>query len=195
MPYQNRQRSTTSSRPILHGFHSWSLKQSITIRRYTSSQTHQRRAVAFCRRTSRPYPAWLVRRIRCPLSLEPGRKSASGTCSGTKGILLTRTDHLHQQRTSGQAYIRHESSRYLRLIDTIVCASSYHRCKKRFLRFYYFFKKRVFNVFYFWNVFYFLLEKFFILLNLLKSILNLLNFSIKRLLSDGFNTAAIKIVS
>src|SRR6218665_1520301 len=35
--------------------------------------------------------------------------------------------------------------------------------------FYYFYKKRVFNVFYFWNVFYFLVEKFFILLNPLKS--------------------------
>src|SRR6218665_4013398 len=56
-------------------------------------------------------------------------------------------------------------------------------------------KNAFFNVFYFWNVFYFLVEKFCILLNTLKILLNLLNVSIKRLLSDGFNMAAIKILS
>ena len=51
--------------------------------------------------------------------------------------------------------------------------------------FYIFFIKNAFsNVFNFLNVFYFLVAKFFILLNLLNS-------EIKRLLSDGFNTAAI----
>src|SRR6218665_1021616 len=44
-----------------------------------------------------------------------------------------------------------------------------HRCKKRFLRFFIIFiKNTFFNVFYFWNVFYFLVEKFCILLNPLK---------------------------
>ena len=40
--------------------------------------------------------------------------------------------------------------------------------KNVFYVFYYFYKKRVFKLF-FWNVFYFLVEKFFILLNPLKS--------------------------
>jgi len=47
-----------------------------------------------------------------------------------------------------------------------------------------FIKTRFFNVFYFLNFFYFLVANFFILLNLLNSY-------IKRLLSDGFNMAAI----
>ena len=55
--------------------------------------------------------------------------------------------------------------------------------KKRFYVFYLFYKKRVFKGFYFLNVFNFLVTKYFI-------ILNLLNSEIKRLLSDGFNTAA-----
>ena len=68
--------------------------------------------------------------------------------------------------------------------------------KNVFYVFYYFCKKRVFNVFTFWNVFDFLVEKYFMRLNLhAKILLNLLNFCIKRLLSDGFNMAAIKILS
>jgi len=53
--------------------------------------------------------------------------------------------------------------------------------------FYYFYKKRVLtffifgNVLYSWNVIYFLVVNFFILLKLLKILLNLLNSCIKRL--------------
>src|SRR6218665_2394209 len=77
--------------------------------------------------------------------------------------------------------------------NTHAFISFYHRCKKRFLRFFIMFiKNAYFNVFYFWNVFYFLVAKYFILLNLLRILLNLLNYCIKRLLSDGFNMAATK---
>jgi len=51
-------------------------------------------------------------------------------------------------------------------------SSAYHRCNKRYFTFFYYLKKRVFNVF--WNVFYFLVAKCFILLNQL-------NYCIKRL--------------
>src|SRR6218665_2962779 len=54
--------------------------------------------------------------------------------------------------------------------------------KKRF--FIILLKNGFFNVFLFWNIFYFLVAKFISL--------NLLNSCIKRLLSDGFNMAAIK---
>src|SRR6218665_1179445 len=65
--------------------------------------------------------------------------------------------------------------------------------KKRFLRFLLFFIKNAFLTFFiFGNVFYFLVANFFIVLNLLKILLNLPNSCIKRLLSDGFNTTAIK---
>src|SRR6218665_3650555 len=47
-----------------------------------------------------------------------------------------------------------------------------------------FIKNTFFNVFYFWNVFHFLVGNFLILLNLLNSY-------IKRLLSDGINMPAI----
>jgi len=49
---------------------------------------------------------------------------------------------------------------------------------------YYFYKKRVFNVFYFLNVFYFAVDNFVILLNQLNSYM-------KRLLNEGFNIGAI----
>jgi len=58
-----------------------------------------------------------------------------------------------------------------------------HRCQKLFYGFYYF-HKNAFLTFLFFNVFYFLMEKCVILQNLLNS-------DIKRLLSDGFNTAAV----
>src|SRR6218665_1424690 len=67
--------------------------------------------------------------------------------------------------------------------------------KKFFTFFIIFIKNSFFNVFYFWNVFYFLVEKFFYPTKPAKILLNLLNFFIKRLLSDGFNMAAIKILS
>ena len=67
--------------------------------------------------------------------------------------------------------------------------------KKFFTFFIIFIKYSFFNVFYFWNVFYFLVEKFFYPTKPAKILLNLLNFFIKRLLSDGFNMAAIKILS
>ena len=53
-------------------------------------------------------------------------------------------------------------------------------------------KKRVFNVFYFWNVFLFSSGEIFYYTKSAKILLNLLNFCIKQLLSDGFNMAAIK---
>ena len=63
--------------------------------------------------------------------------------------------------------------------------------KKRFLRFYYL-KKRVFNVFIFWNVFYFLVANFFYPTKPAKIVLNLLDSCIKRLFSGGFNMEAIQ---
>ena len=50
-------------------------------------------------------------------------------------------------------------------------------------------------VFYFWNVFLFSSGEIFYPTKPAKILLNLLNFSIKRLLSDGFNMAVIKILS
>ena len=48
--------------------------------------------------------------------------------------------------------------------------------------------------FYFWNVFYFLVENFCYPTKPAKILLNLLHFSIKQLLSDGFNMAVTKIL-
>src|SRR6218665_719300 len=69
-----------------------------------------------------------------------------------------------------------------------------HRCKKRFLRFcYYFSKKRVFKVLYFLNVFYLFYSGNFVCLTKPgKILLNLRNSEIKRLLGYGLNMAAIK---
>ena len=70
-----------------------------------------------------------------------------------------------------------------------------HRCKKLFYVFYYFYKKRVFHVFYFCERFLFFSGEIFYPTKPAKILLNLLNSCIKRLLSDGFNMAAIKILS
>ena len=61
-----------------------------------------------------------------------------------------------------------------------------HRCKKSFFTFFIIFIKRVFTFYLLERFFYFLVAIFCILLNLLNS-------WIKRLFSDGFNTAAIII--
>src|SRR6218665_2064607 len=68
---------------------------------------------------------------------------------------------------------------------------SNHRCKKRFLRFYYFYKKRDFNGFYFLEGFLFSSGEILYPTKSAKILLNLLNSSIKQLLSDVFNMAAI----
>ena len=70
-----------------------------------------------------------------------------------------------------------------------------HRCKKRLLRFYYFYKKPVFQRFLFFERFLFSSGKILYPTKPAKIRLNLLNSSIKRLLSDGFNMAIIKILS
>ena len=70
-----------------------------------------------------------------------------------------------------------------------------HRLKKRFLGFLLFKKTRFLTFFYFWKVFYFLVDKFVYPTKPAKILLNLLNFFIKRLLSDGFYMAGIKIIS
>ena len=49
--------------------------------------------------------------------------------------------------------------------------------------------------FYFWNVFYFLVENLFYPTKPAKILLNLLIFSLKRLLSDEFNMVVIQILS
>src|SRR6218665_3022121 len=61
--------------------------------------------------------------------------------------------------------------------------------------FYYFYKKRVLTFFYFLERFLFSNGEFFYPTEPAKILLNLLNFCIKRLLSYGFNMAAIKILS
>src|SRR6218665_1404340 len=72
----------------------------------------------------------------------------------------------------------------------------HHRCKKMsfaffiiFIKkrvFYYFYKKRVFNVFFIYLTFFIFYWQFFLL--------NMLNSYIKRLLSDGFNMAALILI-
>ena len=66
--------------------------------------------------------------------------------------------------------------------------------KNVFYVFYYFSKNHVFNIFYFWNVFYFLVANFFYPTKPANILLNLLNSCIKRLLRNGFYLAAIKIL-
>src|SRR6218665_3464068 len=61
-----------------------------------------------------------------------------------------------------------------------------------FYVFYYFYKKRVFKVFYFLEGFLFSSGEIFYPTKFAKILLNLLNFCIKRLLSDGINIAAIQ---
>jgi len=56
-------------------------------------------------------------------------------------------------------------------------------------------KKRVLNVFYFWNVSLFSSGELFYTIKPAKILLNQLNSCIKRLLSDRFNMAAIKGLS
>src|SRR6218665_644260 len=71
-----------------------------------------------------------------------------------------------------------------------------HRCKKRFYVFFIIsYKKRVLNFFLFLERFLFSSGEFFYPTKPAKILLNLLNFSVKRLLSDGFNIAVIKILS
>ena len=68
--------------------------------------------------------------------------------------------------------------------------------KNVFYGFYYFYKKRVFKVFFlFFERYLFSSGEIFYPTKPAKILLNLLNFSIKRLLSDGFNMAVIKIIS
>ena len=65
--------------------------------------------------------------------------------------------------------------------------------KKRFLRFLLFFiKNTFFNVFYYWKCFLFSSGEILYRAKHAKILLNLPNSCIKRLLSDGFNMAAIK---
>ena len=74
----------------------------------------------------------------------------------------------------------------------ILCSYvSYHRCKQRVLRFfYYFYKKRVFNFFYLLNVL--LFSSGDICYPTKPAKINQLSSCIKRFLSDGLNMAAIK---
>ena len=64
-----------------------------------------------------------------------------------------------------------------------------------FYVFYYFIKNAFFNVYYFWNVFLFPSGEISYPIKPAKILLNLLHFSIKQLLNDGFNMAVIKILS
>ena len=64
-----------------------------------------------------------------------------------------------------------------------------------FYVFYYFFENAFFNVFIFGTFFLFSSGETFYPTKPAKILLNLLDFSIKRLLSDGFNMAVIKILS
>src|SRR6218665_3605656 len=68
----------------------------------------------------------------------------------------------------------------------------FHRCKNSFYVFYYFYKK---TRFLFLERFLFSSGEIFYATKPAKILLNLLNFSIKRLLSDGFNIAVLKILS
>ena len=69
----------------------------------------------------------------------------------------------------------------------VVLAYVFHRCRKRFLCFYYFYKNEFLTFFYFWKAFYTLVTNFFYPTKPSKILLNLLNSCIKRLVSDGFN--------
>ena|SRR6218665_1211851 len=70
-----------------------------------------------------------------------------------------------------------------------------YRCKKRFLRFLFFFKDAFLTFFIFCNVFYFLVENSFSPTEPAKILLNLLNSCTKRLLIDGFKMAAIDLLN
>src|SRR6218665_802327 len=86
--------------------------------------------------------------------------------------------------------IRNKQALYINPNPTM--SDKNHRCKKTFLRFYYFLiKNAFFNDFYFLERFLFSIGKICYPTKPAKILLNLLNFCIKRLLSDGFNVAVI----